>query len=77
MNLQAADTVIIFDTDWNPQANCLTLALIVLLELIMIDFVGRNFPADFICDDCDLRLICKRKLELIGLDRRKMSLFLD
>ena len=31
VNLQAADTVIIFDTDWNPQANCLTLALILLL----------------------------------------------
>lgn len=35
MNLQAADTVIIFDTDWNPQAIYKLLFLDLFVKMIL------------------------------------------
>lgn len=62
LNLQAADTVVIFDSDWNPHQASIG-------EMVHLCGFGSNKIQKLIKRHVVYR-ICKRKIELTELDNR-------
>ena len=68
LNLQSADTVIIFDSDWNPQAGLLFFfSVLGIFVLFCLVFYSNNFP----------KQISKPKIVPIELDKKMRSESID